>query len=241
MASIKVLLVAVLIISLIASGLTIGCGVVLQGSGNIKSEEYLFTDFNKIEISSAFEFEIIQSSSYSIKVTTDDNVIEKVRVTKAGDTLKIYLETLPRLGSVTLKTVIHMPQLDSLNVSGAAHGTINDFDSIDDVYIKLSGASKIEGSIIAGEADFNISGASIVRLQGSAEDMVANVSGASHFRLGDFIVNNANVNFSGFSTGMINVNGRLDANLSGASKLSYAGDPTMGTINVSGGSSLSKQ
>ena len=237
----KVLLVAVLIISLIASGLTIGCGVVLKGSGNIKTEEYSFADFNKIEISSAFEFEVIQSSVYSINITADDNVIEKVRVTKAGDTLKIYLETLPRLGSVTLKAVIHMPQLHSLDVSGAAHGIVNDFDSSNDVNIKLSGASKIEGNIIAGEADFNISGASIVRLQGSAKDMVANVSGASHFHLGDFIVNDANVNLSGFSTGTVNVTDHLDANLSGASKLSYVGDPVMGTINVSGGSSLNKQ
>jgi hypothetical protein len=237
----KLSLVAVLIVSLIISGLTTGCGVVLKGSGNIETEEYFFDDFDKIVISSAFEFEVSQSNAYSIAVTADDNVIDKVRVTKAGDTLKINLETLPRLGSITLKAVITMPQLHGLDISGAAHGTIYDFNSADDVDIKLSGASKIEGNIIAGDVDFNISGASIVRLQGSAKNMVANVSGASHFHLGDFIVNNANVNFSGFSTGTLYASGRLDANLSGASKLSYAGDPAMDTINISGGSTLNKK
>ncbi|MFC1965289.1 GIN domain-containing protein, partial [Chloroflexota bacterium] len=75
---------------------------------------------------------------------------------------------------------------------------------------------------------------------GSANNIIANVSGASRFNLGGFIVNNANVTFSGASKGTVNLNGRLDANLSGASKLSYVGEPTMGTIKTSGGSSLGK-
>lgn len=227
--------------ALLVLGLMVGCGFVLTGSGNLKTKEYAFSDFNRVEVSSAFEFEISRSSSYSISITADDNVIEKVQVTKEGDTLKIGLETIPRLGSLTLKAVITMPQLRGLAISGASRGTISDFSSADDVDIKVSGASKIEGNIIAGDVDFNISGASIVRLQGSAKDMVANVSAASHFHLGDFTVNNANVTLSGASTGAVNVNGRLDTNLSGASKLSYIGEPTMGTINTSGASALSKK
>jgi hypothetical protein len=71
--------------------------------------------------------------------------------------------------------------------------------------------------------------------------MVAVVSGASRSSLDDFTVNNANVNISGASTGTINLDGRLDANVSGASTLLYVGDPVMGTINVSGASTLSKK
>ena len=113
-----------------------------------------------------------------------------------------------------------------------------DFDDVD---IRLSGASKVEGEITAGDANFNISGASIVRLRGAAEDIVADVSGASYFHLDDFTDDNADINFSGASTGTVNVSDRLDANLSGASKLSYIGEPAMGTINTSGASSLRKK
>jgi len=54
-------------------------------------------------------------------------------------------------------------------------------------------------------------------------------------------VNNADVNLGGASTGTVNLHGRLDTDLSGASKLEYVGEPTMGTINISGGSTLSKK
>jgi len=237
----KKLVIVFFVNVLLITGLIVGCGFVLTGSGDLETKEYAFTGFNKVEVSSAFKFEVSQSSSYGISVTADDNVIEKVQVTKEGDTLKIGLETIPRLGSLTLKAVVTMPHLSALVTSGASHGTVSGFSSTNDVNIRASGASKVEGNIIAGDADFNISGASIISLQGSAKNMVANVSGASHFHLGDFIVNNANVNFSGFSTGAVNVSGRLDANLSGASKLSYIGEPIFGNINTSGGSTLSKK
>jgi hypothetical protein len=214
---------------------------VLIGSGNLETEEYAFTNFTRVEIGSAFEFEIKQSSSYSINVTADDNVIDYVQVYKDGQTLKIKLGGIPSLRLVTLRASVTIPQLHGLTVSGASRGTVYDFSSTEDLDITVSGASRLTGDITAGDVDFDISGASTIQLEGSANDMDAIVSGASLFKLGGFIVNNADVNISGASTGTINLTGRLDADLSGASRLLYIGEPTMGTINVSGASTLSKK
>jgi hypothetical protein len=236
-----IVVLAFIVMILLIFGLMVGCGFVLTGSGDLKTEEYAFSDFNRVEVSSAFEYEIRQSNSYGISITADDNVIEKVQVTKEGDTLKISLETTPRLGSLTLKAVLTMPYLRGLTISGASRGIISGFSSDNDMDIKVSGASKVTGDITAGDVDFNVSGASAVQLEGSANNIVANVSGASRFNLGGFMVNNANVTLSGASTGTVNLSGKLDANLSGASKLSYFGEPTMGNINTSGASTLRKK
>jgi len=213
----------------------------LVGSGNLETETYAFTDFNKVEISSAFEFEIEQSSSYSIEITVDDNIMEYVRVSQDGQTLKIGLRPATWIGPATLKASVTMPELNGLDISGASRGTVSDFISTEDLDIMVSGASRVTGDIVAGNVDFDISGASTVQLEGSASDMDANVSGASSLKLDDFIVNNADVDFSGASSGTINLNGRLDADLSGASRLWYISEPTMGNIDTSGASSLSKK
>jgi hypothetical protein len=214
---------------------------VLIGSGNLETEQYAFANFTRVEISSAFEFQIRQSSSYGINVTADDNVIDHVQISQDGQTLKIRVGGVPSFRRVTLKASVTMPQLGGLTVSGASHGTVSDFNSTEAVSIAVSGASRVTGDITAGNVEFDISGASTIQLEGSANDMVASVSGASRFNLDDFTVNNADVNFSGASSGTINLNGRLDADLSGASRLLYIGEPTMGTINRSGASTLSKK
>lgn len=228
----------------------------LVGSGNLETEEYVFTDFTRVEISSAFEFEIEQSSSYNISITADDNVMEYIQVSQVGQTLKIGLRTglrigsvtlsigpgiFPIPGSVTLRASVTLPQLNGMIVSGASRGTVSGFSSTEDLDITVSGASSVTGDITARNVDFGISGASTIQLEGSANDIDANVSGASHFNLEAFIVNNADVNLSGASSGTVNLNGRLDANLSGASTLWYTGEPTSTDINTSGASTVHRK
>jgi len=213
----------------------------LVGSGNLATEEYAFADFTEVEISSAFEFEIEQSSSCNISITADDNVMEYVQVSQDGPTLKIGLRRFTWFGPVTLRASVTMPQLNGLTASGASRGTVSDFSSNEDLDITVSGASRVTGDITAGNVEFEISGASTIQLEGSANDMVADVSGASSLNLDDFTVNNADVDFSGASSGTINLSGRLDADLSGASRLWYIGEPTMGTIDTSGASTISKK
>ena len=111
-----------------------------------------------------------------------------------------------------------------------------------DIEFELSGASRVRGDITAGgDARLNLSGASSVQLQGSASDLVIDASGASRVELDNFPVDNVDVKLSGASGATVNLDGRLDANLSGASKLSYIGEPTMGDVRTSGGSSVSKK
>jgi len=238
-----IIIAIVVVVAAICTSLILwGWPGVVIGSGNLETEQYAFTNFTKIEISSAFEFEIKQSGSYSINVTADDNVIDRVQISQDGQTLKIRVGGVPTsFRSVTLKALVTMPQLGGLTVSGATRGIVSGFNSTEAVSIAVSGASRVTGDITAGDIGFDVSGASTVQLEGSADDMVAVVSGACTFNLDDFTVNNADVNISGVSTGTINLDGRLDANVSGASTLLYIGDPVMGTINVSGASTLGKK
>ena len=245
----KTVIIVIAIVAVVAIVSTVialkGWPAGLVGSGNLESESYAFSDFTEVEISSAFEFEIEQSSSYSINVTADDNIMEYVQVSKDGQTLKIGLRTGVGifLGpvSVTLKASVTMPQLNGLTASGASHGTVSGFNSAEDLDITVSGASRVTGDITAGDVQFGISGASTIQLEGSANDIDANVSGASHLNLDDFTVSDVDVNFSGASSGTVNLNGRLDANLSGASTLWYIGEPTATDINTPGASTVSKK
>ena len=124
---------------------------------------------------------------------------------------------------------------------GESDGTVSGFSSTENVDVTLSGASTVTGDISAGDMNFKVSGASTVQLKGSAIDIVAEVSGASSFNAGGLAVKNVNVSLSGASTGTVNPGGRLDADLSGASKLEYIGEPTLGKVNISGASNLNKK
>jgi hypothetical protein len=90
----------------------------------------------------------------------------------------------------------------------------------------------------AGDIEFDVSGASGVELGGSADNIAIEASGASNVNLADFPINNADVDLSGASEATVNVRGRLDSVLRAASRLYFHGNPTIGTMEVSGASTI---
>jgi hypothetical protein len=97
----------------------------------------------------------------------------------------------------------------------------------------------VVGFVLSHDFRVELSGGSSLGMHGTANDLVAISSGGSSLDLSDFAVNNTQIEFSGGSQGTINLSGRLDANLSGGSRLFYIGNPTLGDINTSGGSTIS--
>ena len=189
---------------------------------------------------------------------------EYLDVSKQGDTLRIGLK--PNYSydynDITRKAAISLPDIEKLELSGASKANIgvgfNSTHAVDfklsgasnldistiktgNTNFELSGASKASGNIEMANGRFDLSGASSLELQGAATDIDIEASGASHFKLSDLSVVDAEVNLSGASDATINASGRLDGNLSGASKLNYVGNPTLGSISASGGSTISQK
>jgi hypothetical protein len=192
------------------------------GSGQLTTEEMNFSDFTIVECEKGFEVVITQSSSYSVRITADDNVFDYIQVSKTGDRLNIGLKPND-YRDLTLRAEITMPDLYELQLSSGSHGTIEGFSSTHKLVLGLSGGSHIK------------------RAEGSASDLFINASGGSHVDLSNFPVHNANVILSGGSHTTINLDGRLDADLRGGSHLYYIGDPTLGDISTSGGSQVTKK
>jgi len=235
--------------------------VQIVGSGNLVTEKMEFSDFTIVEVGSGFDVEITQSGSYNISITTDSNVIDYVQASKTGDKLTIGLKS-GEYQSVTLRAEITMPELQELELSGGTHGTVEGFvsthkflldlsggsflnmvdTSVGDIDTNLGGGSNLNGGLTSsGDAQFTLGGGSRLRLEGAANDLRISASEGSHLDLSDFPVHNANVNLGGGSLSTINLDGRLEADLSGGSTLLYIGEPTMGDINTSGGSTVSRK
>jgi hypothetical protein len=89
-----------------------------------------------------------------------------------------------------------------------------------------------------GDADFVLSGASRVALNGSASDLMLSAWGASKAEMEDLKLQNADINLKGASEATINVQGRLAIDLSSGSRLTYTGNPAINAISVTGASSI---
>jgi len=267
------ILTAALPILLIGTLLVSSCGTILvtkngdTETGVTETRQYDFTDFSRVAIGSAFDYEIKQSDVYNISITASSNLFDDIDVLKMGQTLMIGMDFPKAPWAVNInnlpgpKAIVTMPQLQGLAGSGASHGSVTGYSSTEvldvtasgastvalgeiaasHISFGVSGASKVTGDITTEYIELGVSGASTVHLKGTTSDMYANATGASHLELADLKTENANIVLSGASNGTVNLDGRLDAELSGASTLEYLGEPSLGTMIMTGASKLDRK
>ena len=133
-----------------------------------------------------------------------------------------------------------MPGLRGVSLSGGSRVNMTGFDSTDALALTLSGGSEAAGDIIAGAVDMDLSGGSSIALAGGGNNLVVAGSGGSDLQLKNFEVHNGDITLSGGGEAAVNVNGTLDVYLSGGSSLIYLGNPTLGSMRLSGGSTITK-
>ncbi len=256
-------LVAVFAVLFLLSLALPSCGAfgVVRGSGNLVTRDFALADFSRVQVGYTFKADIRQGTAYSVKVTVDDNLENYLRVSKNGDTLVLNLRNGYSYRDSTFRAVVTMPGLRELRLSGATVTTASGFTAREDLNVNISGAStasftniqvkaldaNVSGaSTLSGDMDASsfanvrLSGASTAELNGKAQNLTAFASGASSLRLGDFAVGDVHFDLSGASNGTVKPSGTISGRVSGASHLSYLGNPTLGDINTSGGSSVSR-
>jgi hypothetical protein len=191
----------------------------IKGSGTSKTEQRNVTGFREIEAGGAINLEVDAQKDFSVTVEADDNLLQYIKTEVSGDTLKIYSEG--KISPTTKFNVkISMPALEGLDVSGASDAKI--------VNVK------------ADSLELKASGASDVIINGEAKELKANASGASEINAENLRAENADVDASGASSATVSATNELNVEASGASKISFTGDPNNVKQNSSGASSINK-
>lgn len=208
------------------------------GSHNMVTQNAGLSNFNSLNISQSFNVDVTKGESYSVVYTIDDNLIEYLDIYVSANELYIGLDSDYNYRDITIEAEITCPDITRLELSGASRADINDFSFTHDFTFELSGASNFSGDIECSNLYGEISGASMVELTGRGNNLNLEISGASILRFRNFWGNNASIEMSGASQVYLNVVGRINAYLSGASILYYYGTSTLGRLNLSGGSNV---
>lgn len=215
---------------------------IVKPSSDITLVERTVEDFNAIEVSDAMEVTITYSNTErKVEVEANSNVHEFVATKVVGGKLKIYrMNNVIFRRKVTMKVHVTLPELVSLDASGASEVTFTNQLEANNLEIDASGASEISGSLNAVSTTIKMSGASELNLQGASNSAIFDLSGASEFKGFDFQTNNLDAELSGASEVYVTVFNFMNLNASGASDFHYKGDCSIGELSLTGASTIRK-
>jgi len=232
-----------------------------NGGSSVINRELDLSDFSNVEVDCYFRVEIVQAEGYRVSLTGSERLLDSLDVatSSSGRTLKMSVKPQNFLTHPVLFARIEMPRLHKLRLAAGATCSVSGFtlDNTFDVNlsgnsglevdvtavsgrVEVSGASRLRGHLEVEGAEFVLSGASRVILTGSSGKTSLSAWGFSRLDMADFTLGDTSVHLSAASQAAVNVNGRLDIDLSGGSRLTYTGSPQMGDVRVTGASTLTQ-
>jgi len=208
----------------------------IHGSGHQVSEDRKVGEFSRISISGGYKVILKQDSSFSIKITGDDNLMKYIKTNLEGDKLRIYnKKNFCNSGQIVVN--IGVKNLEQIKASGAVEVESDGKLVTKDLNIDLSGATKVTLDLNAANVTTSGSGATELNLKGQATSHNIDISGVGHVYALDFIVGSCDIESSGAGHCEVNVLNNLNVHSSGASEVKYKGHPSISN-DKSGASSI---
>jgi hypothetical protein len=192
----------------------------IKGSGVAASETRDASGFTGVDVGGIFQVEITAGKDFSVAVDADDNLLQYIKTEVNGDVL--HIETTERINSTTpIRVRIAAPDIESIGASGASKVSLTGVKN-SSLHVDTSGASK-------------------VKIEGETSEITVEVSGASNVDAESLKAKTADVDASGASSVNVFVTERLVSDASGASRISYSGNPTSVEKKTSGASRVSQK
>lgn len=217
------------------------CNQLIGERGNEErvTKEITIESFEKIEVSGAFEIKLTPSESNVVIIEVDENLLRYIDIAVRGN--RLFIDTDRRLNSRKgIKIEVPVKELRGISSSGASDIESSEPISSSEINIEVSGAGKLDLKLDVKLVTLELSGATLVYLEGVAERLEVDMSGAGSLAAEGFEVQDCTVDISGVGHVLVNVSGSLDAQVSGLGKVEYLGEPQSVKGDVSGVGKVSK-
>ena len=195
----------------------VGCHLPgVRGNGQIKTEERQVGAFANLDAGGAFEIEW-ESGSPALRITTDENLLPYIENSVSDDTL--HLRTRDHIWPTHgIKIVISSPTRPGGRIRGAVKLTVK----------------QLNGPIFALECK----GASEVTLDGNVDRLLVDMTGASQLAADGLQAKTAEISTTGAGDAEVAVTETLNVVITGAGKVTYAGNPATIKKQITGAGSI---
>lgn len=208
----------------------------LTGNGqeeNWVSKTYQTGNFSALFLEGSFGVQLIQGRTPSVEVrTSDPKAFEYLEVTNEQGLLHLHVDRKPfDFSRITL--LVTLSELERLHIFGGIQLETRGYLKFDELDMLLEGGAKVNLQLKARRVNLDNRGGVLCELSGVTESLDMRLAGAGHIQAGELKAEDVSFRIEGVGTGVVYATKTLHAQISGAGKIRYLGNPRV-TENIDG-------
>lgn len=213
----------------------------VRGNGKISSATRSAGSIHNVKVSGAIDVYLRADSASSIRVETDENLLEYVETDVEGEVLYIH----PRQGynprpTKAIKVYVSAPFFNQVRASGSCDVfSENKITSPEVLHIDASGSCDVQLELNAPAVDADLSGSCDINLKGETKDLKIKGSGSTGMKCMELLAENVNIRISGSGDAEVFASVKLEVHVSGSGSVKYKGNASVDQ-HISGSGSVKK-
>jgi len=231
------LLLVALALPFVSAAHIIAGNTAITGNQNVITQNRSVTAFHAIKVSGGIDVELLQGKELKLQVEADENLVPLIRTEVKDGVLTIYHKENIRNAKM-MKIHLTFQDIDAITASGGCDIVSRQKLGFASLKTDLSGGCDIKLDFKAAKLNCVISGGCDAVFTGEAENCSINASGGCDVKASQLYLKNCTVDASGATDIEINVKGELMMKASGASDITYYGNPVKVSKSVSGASDI---
>lgn len=188
-------------------------------------------EFSGVKLGCEAKVFIVQGDTFKVVAVGEDNVIDELELDVQDDIWDIEFDDCMK--DYDLEIYITMPEIEYLGIAGSGEIRGDNFFTVDDIVLRISGSGAICVGLYAEEIDGKISGSGEMELEGEAEKLDFQISGSGDLKAFVLPVEKADLEISGSGDASVHVLEVLDVHISGSGNVYYKGYPVINS-HISG-------
>lgn len=206
----------------------------VTGNGNVITKERAVTSFSQLKLDGVFNVFVSQGGKESVKVETDENLQDHIEVVQEGNLVTVKSKEKPSVKATKMNVYITITTLDQMAVNGVGNVTSTTPIKGDKFKLSFNGVGNTELEVNYKDFHAQIEGVGNIKLKGSADAADIAATGTGNLKAFDLAAKKLNVNVSGVGNAEVRADEEISINSSGIGNLSYTGNATVKSKNVSG-------
>lgn len=210
----------------------------IKGSGDKASQTIESPAFTAIELKTAGDIELRIGSQQSLRLSSDDNLLDNFSFHLKGDTLVVDADKgyRSKLGMLLEVTV---PDIEKIAINGSGDIRLLGEVELDELSADIHGSGDIVLENVSLERlDLKVSGSGDIKARGKVTRLTAQVNGSGDLALRKLVAEQAKVRVNGSGEVEVHVRESLDARVAGSGDVYYLGEPKL-SVSISGSGEVS--
>ncbi|HSG43337.1 MAG TPA: head GIN domain-containing protein [Anaerolineales bacterium] len=213
---------------------------IVRGSGNVILESWKVNSFDHIVLSGSGVVIITQNGEESLRVETDDNVMEYIKADVKDGTLHIgFNDGINMISTTRLIFYVGVDNLNSLTILGSGNIETKRLEA-NRLKVEIYGSGNVQvADMVVENFETDIYGSGSIQLAGEVDTQIVTINGSGKYLAGEVCSKQVSVWVNGSGDSMICALDMLEVIITGSGSVKYYNNPMVNFSGFGSGSLLS--